>query len=147
MYKLLFILLLPLASSGQGFTKEEVTGLKMQAQHITIIRDNWGVPHIYGKKDADAAFGLMYAQCEDNYWQMEESTIRSLGKAAEIYGEKELEGDAAVALFECVKKGKESYANADPFLKGLCDAAAAGINFYLQRHPEVERRLLHRYEP
>jgi len=89
----------------------------------------------------------MYAQCEDNYWQMEESTIRSLGKAAEIYGEKELEGDAAVALFECVKKGKETYTKANPFLKGLCDAASAGINFYLQSHPKVEKRLLHRYEP
>lgn len=147
MNKVFFLLYLPLCTFGQLHTTKEIQHWQQQARRVMIIRDNWGVPHIYGKTDADAAFGLMYAQCEDNYWQMEESTSRLLGRMAEIYGEKELQGDAAVALFECVKKGKETYAKADPFLTRLCSAAAAGINFYLYKHPDTEKRLLHKYEP
>src|SRR3954464_3914943 len=56
------------------------------ARSVTIYRDTWGVPHIYAKTDAGAVFGLMYAQAEDNFWQLEEDTIRSLGRAAELYG-------------------------------------------------------------
>jgi penicillin amidase len=147
MSKFFLVLLLPVYSFAQSFTKNEITNWQQQANQVTIIRDNWGVPHIYGTSDADVVFGLMYAQCEDNYWQLEESGIRALGRAAEIYGEKELQSDAGVALFECVNKGKEAYAKADIFLKKLCDAAAAGINFYLHKQPDLEKRLLHKYEP
>ena len=147
MNKILLVLFVPLALYGQPFSKKEISQFEQQAQHIILIRDNWGVPHIYARTDAGAAFGLMYAQCEDNYWQLEETIVRSLGRAGEIYGEKELENDAAVALFECVKKGLESYATANLLLKRLCDAASNGINFYLEKHPEVEKRLLNRYEP
>ncbi len=144
---LIFCLFISTSLVAQNFTKKEIATWQQQAKRITIIRDNWGVPHIYGKTDADCAFGLMYAQCEDNFWQMEETAIRALGRAAEVYGERELERDAAVALFESVKRGKEIYAKAAPFLKLLCNAAADGINFYLQKHPGVERRLLYKYEP
>ncbi|MFN2457244.1 MAG: penicillin acylase family protein [Chitinophagaceae bacterium] len=132
---------------AQDFSKEEISQWQKQAKRITIIRDNWDVPHIYGKTDADCVFGLMYAQCEDNYRDIEENNIESLGRAAELYGEASLEDDANVARFECVKKGKDLYANAGLFLKSICNAAAAGINYYLYTHPGVERRLLHRYEP
>ncbi len=125
----------------------EISFWKKQAADITIVRDNWGVPHIYAKTDAGCAFGLMYAQCEDNYWQIEESFIGSLGRSGELYGERSLEGDAAVALFECLKKGKQLYLTADPLVKELCDAAAAGMNYFLYTHPSVEKRLLLRYEP
>ncbi|MDQ6757696.1 MAG: penicillin acylase family protein [Bacteroidota bacterium] len=127
--------------------KEEIKRWQQQADKITIIRDNWGVPHIYGKTDADCAFGLIYAQCEDNFWQLEETFIRSLGRSSELYGEKNLESDASIALFECVKKGKKFYADANPFLKSLCNAAASAINYYLYNHPATEQRLLHHYEP
>ncbi|MEJ7674784.1 MAG: penicillin acylase family protein [Chitinophagaceae bacterium] len=142
-----FVHFFPSINYAQNFSSQEISRWQQQANQVTIIRDNWGVPHIYGISDADVVFGLMYAQCEDNYWQLEESGIRALGRAAEIYGEKELQSDAGVALFECVNKGKEAYAKADLFLKKLCDAAAAGINFYLHKQPDLEKRLLHKYEP
>jgi acyl-homoserine-lactone acylase len=118
-----------------------------RAAAVTIIRDEWGVPHLYGKGDADVVFGLLYAQCEDNYWQLEESMIRLLGRAAELYGEGELSREAAVANWEVVAKAKKGYATAHPLVRRLCEAAADGVNYFLSRNPSVERRLLQRYEP
>ncbi len=132
---------------AQGYSKGDLALWKKQAKRVTIIRDNWGVPHIYGKTDADVVFGMMYAQCEDNYWQLEDTYIRSLGRASEVYGEKSLRADVNTRLFECVTRGKETYSGASRFIKQLCDAAAAAINFYLHNHPAVERRLLTVYEP
>jgi acyl-homoserine-lactone acylase len=144
--KYIFVLLLPLQLLCQH-NKNELQSWQQQAKRVIIIRDNWGVPHIYGSTDDDCAFGLMYAECEDNYWQIEETFIRTLGRSSELYGEKNLESDASIALFECVKKGKQFYADANPFLKNLCDAAASAINYYLYKHPTTEQRLLHHYEP
>jgi acyl-homoserine-lactone acylase len=89
----------------------------------------------------------MYAQCEDDFWQLEETYIGILGRVSEIYGKESLNNDAVIAQYECVKKGKKIYNQADPFLKALCDAAASAINYYLYKHPSVERRLLDHYEP
>lgn len=140
----LFLLLLFTALFSSTIYSQDNAGM---ASGITIFRDNWGVPHIYGKTDQHCAFGMMYAQCEDNFWQLEETMIRQLGRAAEVYGEKDLNNDAAVALYECVNKAKAAYANADPLVRSLCDAAAAGINFYISANPSVETRLLKLYEP
>ncbi|MEJ7626246.1 MAG: penicillin acylase family protein [Ferruginibacter sp.] len=144
---MLFLIFFPVTVFCQLVSKDESKQWEKQAKRITIIRDNWGVPHIYGKTDADAAFGMMYAQCEDNFWQVEETYIRSLGRSAELYGVASLDSDAAVALSESVKKGKETYEKADISIRILCNAAAAGINFYLLKHAEVKKRLLQRYEP
>src|SRR5262249_39705415 len=45
------------------------------ARSVTIYRDSFGVPHVFGKTDASVVFGLMYAQCEDNFWQLETDLI------------------------------------------------------------------------
>ncbi len=87
MRRVFILLMIPAVACSQQFSRQEVARFKDQAKNVTIFRDTWGVPHVYGKTDADAVFGLMYAQCEDNYWQLEESGIRALGRAAEIYGE------------------------------------------------------------
>ena len=60
------------------------------ARSVTIYRDTWGVPHIYGATDASVAFGLMYAQAEDNFWQVETDYISALGRRAELNGERDL---------------------------------------------------------
>ena len=76
MRKLLLLLLVPLSlfARRQPFSKEEISSWEKQAKQVTIIRDNWGIPHIYGKTDADVVFGLMYAQCEDDFKRMESKT-------------------------------------------------------------------------
>src|SRR5438552_2989177 len=117
------------------------------AANVTIYRDTWGVPHIYAKTDAGAVFGLMYAQAEDNFWQLEEDYIRSLGRAAEIYGPRSAAGDVILRGFEVNKRAKAHYEHADAKLKALCDAFAAGVNYYLEKHPQVAARLLTLFEP
>src|SRR5712692_3027391 len=112
------------------------------ARSITIYRDTWGVPHIYAKTDAGAAFGLMYAQAEDNFWQLETDDIRSLGRSAEVEGMRGIAGDLLYRADEVEKRTKDAYARATPKIRALCDAFAGGVNLYLEKHPEVKPRLL-----
>ncbi|MEJ7679644.1 MAG: penicillin acylase family protein [Segetibacter sp.] len=83
----LILLFFAFNAKAQFFTDQEVVRLNEQAKQVTIIRDNWGIPHIYGKTDADAVFGLMYAQCEDDFKRIEMNYIEKLGRMAEVKGE------------------------------------------------------------
>lgn len=131
-----------LSAAGAG----ETSGAKL-ARSVTIYRDTYGVPHIYGSTDASVVFGLMYAQAEDNFWQLEEDYIHGLGRAAELYGEKDLAPQLLYRAFEVDRRAKEEYRQAAPALQALCDAFAAGVNYYLETHPEVKPRLIERLEP
>jgi len=117
------------------------------ASDVVIHRDEWGVPHIRGKSDAAVVFGSAWAQCEDHFWQMEDTYIRALGRSAEIFGEKGLKSDLDVALFEIVTSAQEDFPTLPREIQDLASAFAAGYNFYLERHPEVTARLLTRMEP
>ena len=88
--KFLFFLLFPFQLFAQPFSPKEISRWQEQAKNITIIRDNYGIPHIYGKTDADAAFGLLYAQCEDDFNRVEMNYIEKLGRLSEVNGEKDL---------------------------------------------------------
>lgn len=117
------------------------------ARDVTIRRDTFGVPHISGNTDADAVFGLMYAQSEDNFWQLETDYAQTLGRAAELDGPSALAGDLVVHAWQTVEHAQEHYRTADPKLRALCDAFAAGVNRYLATHPAVKPRLLAHFEP
>ncbi len=117
------------------------------ARSVTIYRDTFGVPHIYGRRDESVVFGLMYAQAEDNFRQLEEDHINRLGRVSEVYGQSRLAGDLMARLFETNKRAQDEYKSLSPPMRKLCDAYAAGINYYLERHPEVHPRLIQRYEP
>jgi acyl-homoserine lactone acylase PvdQ len=118
-----------------------------QAKRVTIHRDEWGIPHIYGKTDADAVFGLMYAQCEDDFARVEMNYIEKLGRMSEVKGEKELAYDLYIKLLIDEKEAKEEYKTSPVWLKKLLNAYADGINYYLQKHPEVKPKLLTHFEP
>lgn len=118
-----------------------------QAENITIIRDDFGVPHIYGKTDADAVFGLLYAQCEDDFNRVEQNYIWATGRLAEVEGEEALYSDLRAKLFMTEEEAKANYEKSPEWLKKLCDAFADGINYYLHTHPEVKPKLLTRFEP
>ena len=118
-----------------------------QAKRVTIYRDEWGIPHIYGKSDADAVFGLMYAQCEDDFARVEMNYIEKLGRMSEVKGEKELAYDLYIKLLIDENEAKEEYKTSPLWLKKLLNAYADGINYYLQKHPEVKPRLLTHFEP
>src|SRR5258708_29440117 len=95
------------------------------AKSITIYRDNYGVPHVYGPTDASCVFGYIYAQAEDNFWQIEDSYIRSLGRASEVYGEKTIDDDRLVPVLEIPKLAQAEYYRGSPETKKLADATAA----------------------
>ncbi|WP_127137227.1 acylase [Flagellimonas oceanensis] len=125
----------------------EVEQWEAQAENITIIRDDFGVPHIYGKTDADAVFGLLYAQCEDDFNRVEQNYIWATGRLAEVEGEDALYSDLRAKLFMTEEEARANYENSPEWLKELCDAFADGINYYLHTHPEIEPKLFTRFEP
>ena len=125
----------------------EIEKWKAQAANVEIIRDDFGVPHIYGKTDADAVFGLLYAQCEDDFNRVEQNYIWATGRLAEVEGEDALYSDLRAKLFMTEEEAKANYERSPEWLKKLCDAFADGINYYLHTHPEVQPRLLTRFEP
>ena len=118
-----------------------------QAQQVTIIRDNWGIPHIYGKTDADAVFGLLYAQCEDDFNRVEMNYIEKLGRTAEIKGEAAVYDDLLIRMIIDSTDAIADYKKAPQWLKKLLNAHADAINFYLYKHPEVKPALLTHFEP
>lgn len=128
-------------SSSQG------DRLASRAQRVTIIRDDFGVPHIYAKTDADVVFGLLYAQAEDDFNRIERNYIWATGRLAEIEGEKALFSDLRARLFMTVDEAKHAYDTAPIWLRKLCDAFADGLNYYLEIHPEVQPKLLTHFEP
>jgi len=125
----------------------EVEEWEAQAENITIIRDDFGVPHIYGQTDADAVFGLLYAQCEDDFNRVEQNYIWATGRLAEVEGEDALYSDLRAKLFMTEEEAKANYEKSPEWLKELCDAFADGVNYYLHTHPEVKPKLLTHFEP
>ena len=117
------------------------------ARSVTIYRDTYGVPHVFGRTDASTVFGFAYAQAEDNFWRVEENFILALGRASELYGERTLEEDRLNRALEIPRLAREEYGRLDRHMRSLCDAYAAGFNYYLARHPEVRARLLTKIEP
>jgi acyl-homoserine-lactone acylase len=117
------------------------------AREVTIYRDVYGVPHVFGRTDAAMVFGFAYAQAEDNFWQLEENYIRSLGRASELFGEAALNSDRLLHALEIPRLAREEYSRLDAHTRSICDAFAAGLNYYLARHPEIKPRLLDKFEP
>jgi acyl-homoserine lactone acylase PvdQ len=117
------------------------------AAQVTIYRDGWGVPHIYGPTDASVVFGAAYAQAEDNWWQVEDNFVRAIGRGAELYGEDALLDDFLARGLEISRRSIEEYERAPARLRRLYDAYAAGFNHFLETHPQVERRVLERVRP
>jgi acyl-homoserine-lactone acylase len=144
---ILLLFFLPVILCAQSFTKEEISRWEQHAKQVTIIRDNWGIPHIYGKTDADAVFGLLYAQCEDDFKRVELNYIEKLGRLSEIKGESSLGADLFIRLLIDSTEAQADYTAAPLWLKQLLDAHADGINYYLYKHPSVKPLLLTRFKP
>ena len=147
MKKGILTLLLVCVACAPQETNVEVAAWEAQAQSVTIIRDDWGVPHIYGETDADAVFGMIYAQAEDDFNRIEVNFLNSQGRLAEAEGEDEIWRDLRMKLFIDPADMQTQYEASPQWLKDLMDAWASGLNYYLYTHPEVEPRVLTRFEP
>ena len=117
------------------------------ARSVTIYRDNYGVPHVYGPTDASCVFGYLYAQAEDNFWQIEDSYVRGLGRAAEVHGPGALNDDELIRALEIPRVSQAEYRRMPAHAKELLDAAAAGLNYFLEKNPRVKPRLITHFEP
>ena len=117
------------------------------SQDVTIYRDSFGVPHVFGKTDAATAFGFAYAQAEDNFFRLERNYIHSIGRRAEAVGSEGVRSDQINRALEIPRLAQEEYRRLPPRIRALVDAFADGLNFYLAKHPEVEPALLRKFEP
>src|SRR4051812_35668945 len=98
MKKLVLILLVSTSCAKLG-ADPQVAEWKRRAENVTIIRDDWGIAHVYGKTDADAVFGVMYAQAEDDFNRVETNYINAMGRLAEAEGATEIYRDLRMKLF------------------------------------------------
>jgi acyl-homoserine-lactone acylase len=135
------------AQARQAPATGNVSAWEKQAQNITIIRDDWGIPHVYGKTDADAVFGVMYAQAEDDFNRVETNYLNSMGRLAEAEGESAIYRDLRMKLFIDPDTLKKMYGESPVGLKSLMNAWADGLNYYLHTHPKVTPRVIKRFEP
>ena len=135
------------ASASAQAPRADVARWQRQAQNVTIVRDDWGIPHIYGKTDADAVFGLMYAQAEDDFNRVETNYLNAMGRLAEAEGESAIYRDLRMKLFIDPDSMRAKYAASPAWLKSLMTAYADGLNYYLYKNPSVTPRVLKRFEP
>jgi acyl-homoserine-lactone acylase len=126
---------------------DEQTRWKHEAANVTITRDDWGIAHIHGKTDADAVFGMEYAQAEDDFNRIETNYINAMGRLAETEGESRIYQDLRMKLFINPVALKKQYADSPAWLRALMDAFADGLNFYLDQHSDVKPRVIHHFEP
>jgi acyl-homoserine-lactone acylase len=120
---------------------------QQEARNVTITRDDWGIAHVHGKTDADAVFGMIYAQAEDDFNRVETNYINSMGRAAETEGASAIWRDLRMKIFIDPADMKAKYDSSPAWLRALMDAWADGLNFYLANHPEVKPKVITRFEP
>src|SRR5262245_40596426 len=125
----------------------EIAAWAHQAQNVTIIRDTWGIPHVFGKSDADAVFGVIYAQAEDDFNRVETNFINAMGRLAEAEGESAIYRDLRMKLFIDPDSMKANFRASPEWLQKLMTAWADGLNFYLAKHPNVTPRVIKHFEP
>ena len=130
-----------------SLSSKELKRLEAIAARVKIIRDDFGVPHIYAKTDAEVVFGLLYAQAEDDFNRVERNYIWAIGRLAEVDGEAALFSDLRARLYMTTDEAISAYNNSPDWLKALCDAYADGLNYYLATHPDVTPTLLSKFEP
>src|SRR5947209_6606758 len=125
----------------------EIARWRAEARRVTITRDDWGIAHVHGATDADAVFGMIYAQAEDDFPRIETNYLTSLGRTAEADGEKAIWQDLRARLYVSDGELKADYARSPPAMRRLMDAWADGLNFFLATHPSVHPRVLTHVEP
>ena len=143
----IFICGLSLPVFGQVLSDAERQRCAGEAGAVTIVQDKWGVPHIYGKTDADAVFGLMYMECQADFPRVEKNYLEVLGRQAEAYGESYLYNDVMMRLIYDSAQAVADYQKSPVWMHKLLDAFADGVNYYLEKHPAVKPLVLKRFEP
>ncbi|MBA4122947.1 MAG: acylase [Acidobacteria bacterium] len=138
-----FLLWIPVCGASQS----EILRWERQAKNVSIVRDDWGIAHVSGKTDADAIFGMIYAQAEDDFNRVETNYLNAMGRFAEAEGESAIWRDLRMKIFVQPEDLKKKFAESPAWLQKLMTAWADGLNFYLLRHPQVKPRVITKFEP
>ena len=134
-------------SAAAAAPPSEPARWRAEAARVTITRDTWGIAHVHGQSDADAVFGGIYAQAEDDFPRIEANYLTALGRTAEADGEGALWADLRQRLWVDPARLRTDYARSPAWLRTLMDAWADGLNYYLATHARVHPRVLTRFEP
>jgi acyl-homoserine-lactone acylase len=102
---------------------------------IEIVRDEFGVPHINGKTDADAAYGLAYAHSEDDFGTIEDVIAMTRGRYGAIAGADGAKVDYVQALLGARDTAHRRYGSLTPEVRAVLEGYAAGLNHYAEKHP------------
>ncbi|GAA3896817.1 penicillin acylase family protein [Sphingomonas limnosediminicola] len=143
----LFPLLLTLTAATLPIPQHGMREWRERAARVTIVRDDWGIAHIHGKTDADAVFGMIYAQAEDDFPRIEANYLTSLGRTAEAEGEDAIWQDLRALLYVSENELKADYRKSPQSMRRLMDAWADGLNYFLALHPQTKPRAIKRFEP
>ena len=135
------------ARAASTTASDEQSRWRVAAAETHIVRDDWGIAHIHGRTDADAVFGMIYAQAEDDFNRVETNYLNAMGRLAEAEGDSAVIQDLRMKLFIHPDDLKKQYARSPAWLQKLMVAWADGLNFFLQSHPQVIPRVIHRFEP
>ena len=106
------------------------------AETVTIYRDRWGVPNIYGASEEAVCYALGYAQAEDRPEQIFDNYREAIGRHAETAGPSALEDDYRARLFRSPEVSQEHWQQVSPKVRGLMTAFQAGVRTYFQEHPD-----------
>ena len=136
-----------IAVASPALAAHDMTRWKKEAAQVSIVRDDWGIAHVHGRTDAEAVFGMVYAQAEDDFNRVETNYINAMGRLAEAEGEHAIWQDLRMKLFIDPMELKAQYAGSPVWLKSLMDAWADGLNYYLATHPNVKPRVIKHFEP
>ena len=120
---------------------------QQHAENVRIVRDNWGIAHIYGKTDADTVFGIIYAQAEDDFGRIERNYLISLGMLAQAEGESAIYSDLRQRLFVDPRRLRQAFRESPAWLKTLMVAWSDGLNYFLSKHPAVTPKVIRHFEP
>src|SRR5829696_8494414 len=144
---LAFLACTPQVKPSAQAAPAEPSRWRAQAARVTITRDDWGIAHVHGRTDADAVFGMIYVQAEDDFNRIETNYLTALGRLAEAEGERAIWQDLRMKVFVDPDTLRAQYAASPAWLKPLMNAWADGLNYYLARHPAVRPRVITRFEP
>lgn len=144
MKKLLILIFIPLSVYSQPFSQQEILKWKTQASKATITHDTWGIAHISGKTDADAVFGMLYAQCEDDYNRVERNYMVATARQAD--GESFIYHDLRQRLYLDTLQAIVLFNQSPEWMKTICPAFENGVNYYLYTHPQTKPKLIKRFD-
>ncbi|MEZ5710055.1 MAG: acylase [Blastomonas sp.] len=138
----LFILLVLLALFGLFWEPWSATSAKAppaRAWDVEIVRDDYGVPHIFGKTDADVAYGVAYAHAEDDFSTLQEVAAMTRARLGAMIGEDGAKIDYVAHLLDVQGTVDRHYDALPGDVRALLDAYAAGLNHYADKHPDEVR--------